>query len=71
MSTVAAFKTPDDLLYYFFNDLFQPPGPFIFFATYLVQVPLQESSFDKYVCYFSAILVKYMQWNELTAALAY
>ena len=37
---------------------------FIFFATYLVLVP-SESSFDKYVCYFSAILVKYMQWNEM------
>ena len=38
---------------------------FIFFPTYLVLVPSQESSFDKYVCYFSAILVKYMQWNEM------
>ena len=38
---------------------------FIFFATYLVLVPSQESSFDKYVWYFSAILVKYMEWNEM------
>ena len=68
MSTVAFFKL--QMIYFvvylfiFLINSFSSVA-FIFFATYLVLVTSQESSFDKYVCYFSAILVKYMQWNEM------
>ena len=72
MATVAFFNSRWSAFLFIFK-LILSSVAFIFFATYLVstryQVPSQESSFDKYICYFSAILVKYMQCNEMKSFL--